>query len=66
MNSKINDCKIKSLLYPELNKPEKRALIKNIKQIKKLEELNKIKKYIQSNVIESKLVFIYIIYYFYF
>lgn len=65
MNSKQNECKIKSLLYPELNKPEKKALIKNIKQIKKLEDLNKIKKYIQSNLIESKLVFIYIIYFFY-
>lgn len=52
MNSKINDCQIKNLLYPELNKPHKKAIIKNIKQIKKLEELNKIKKYIQSNIVE--------------
>lgn len=65
MNSKINDCKIKNLLYPDLNKPEKKALIKNIKTIKKLEELNKIKKYMQSNLIESKLVIIYLINYFY-
>ena len=60
MNSKINECKIKNLLYPDLNKPEKKALIKNIKNIKKLEELNKIKKYIQSNLIESNLIFIFI------
>ncbi len=52
MNSKINDCRIKNLLYPDLNKPQKRAIIKNIKQIKRLEELNKIKKYIKSNKVE--------------
>ena len=31
--------------------------LKNIKQIKKLEELNKIKKYIKSNVVESNINF---------
>ena len=57
MNSKINDCKIKDILYPELNKPKKNVLIKNIKQIKKLEDLNRIKKFIKSNPIEGNVKF---------
>lgn len=55
MNSKTNDCEIKNLLYPELNKPPKISLIKNIRHIKKLEELNRIKKYIKSSLIEGNL-----------
>ena len=61
MNSKINDCQIKNILYPDLNKPQKKALIKNIQRIKKLEELNRIKKYIQSNQIRRNTNFIFII-----
>ena len=61
MNSKINDCTIKNILYPDLIKPDKKALIKNIQRIKKLEKLNRIKKYIQSNQIERNLNFIFII-----
>ena len=61
MNSKINDCQIKNILYPDLNKPQKKALIKNIQRIKKLEELNRIKKYIQSNQIRRNINFIFII-----
>ena len=63
MNSKISECKIKNLLYPDLYKQNKNVFIKNLKQIKKLEELNKIKKYIQSSLIECKLFF-YIIFIF--
>ncbi len=57
MNSKNNDCQIKNILYPELKKPSRNALFKNIKQIKKLEELNKIKKYIKSNIVERNVNF---------
>ena len=57
MNSTNNDCQIKNILYPDLKKPSKNVLFKNIKQIKKLEELNKIKKYIKSNVVESNINF---------
>ena len=31
MNSKKNDCQIKNILYPDLKKPSKTALFKNIK-----------------------------------
>ena len=64
MNSKINECKIKNLLYPDLYKQNKNVFIKNLKQIKKLEELNKIKKYIQSSLIECKLFILYNIYFY--
>ncbi len=57
MNSKINECEIKHLLYPDLYRPNKNVFINNIKKIKKLEELNKIKKYIKSCLIEGKLMF---------
>lgn len=64
MNSKINECKIKNLLYPDLYKQNKNVFIKNLKQIKKLEELNKIKKYIQSSLIECKLFILYNFYFY--
>jgi hypothetical protein len=62
MNPKTNDFQIKKILYPELNKPPKTSIRKNIKQIKKIEQLNKIKKYIQSSIIGRIVNLIYIIY----
>jgi hypothetical protein len=45
MISKTNDSKIKELLYPDINKkPSKNFLPKNYKQIKIIEEQNRIKK----------------------
>ena len=45
MISKINDSQIKELLYPDLNKkPLKNFLPINYKQIKIIEEQNRIKK----------------------
>lgn len=63
MNSKTNDCNIKNILYPDLNKPHKNVLIQNIKQIKKLEELNRIKKIIKSNLIKGNVNFLLYIFY---
>ena len=45
MISKTNDSQIKELLYPDLNKkPLKNFLPRNYKQIKIIEEQNRIKK----------------------
>ena len=45
MNSRKNNCQIKELLYPELNKKALKNLIpKNYKQIKRIQEQNRIKK----------------------
>ena len=45
MISKTNDSKIKELLYPDINKkPSKNFLPKNYKQIKIIEEQNRIKR----------------------
>jgi hypothetical protein len=45
MISKTNDSQIKELLYPDLNKkPLKNFLPRNYKQIKVIEEKNRLKK----------------------
>ena len=45
MISRKNNCQIKDLLYPELNKkPLKNLIPKNYKQIKRIQEENRIKK----------------------
>ena len=45
MFSRKNDSQIKDLLYPDLNKkPLKNLIPKNYKQIKKIQEQNRIKK----------------------
>lgn len=45
MISKTNDSQIKELLYPDLNKkPSKNFLPRNYKQIKLIEEKNRLKK----------------------
>ena len=45
MISRKNDSSIKDLLYPDLNKnPLKNLIPKNYKQIKKIQEQNRIKK----------------------
>ena len=45
MISRKNDSQIKELLYPDLNKkPLKNLIPKNYKQIKKIQEQNRIKK----------------------
>ena len=45
MISRKNDCQIKDLLYPDLNKkPLKNLIPKNYKQIKRIQEQNRIKK----------------------
>ena len=45
MISRKNDSQIKELLYPDLNKkPLKNLIPKNYKQIKRIQEQNRIKK----------------------
>ena len=45
MISRKNDCQIKDILYPDLNKkPLKNLIPKNYKQIKQIQEQNRIKK----------------------
>jgi hypothetical protein len=54
MISKTNDSQIKELLYPDLNKkPLKNFLPRNYKQIKIIEEKNRLKKQQQ---IEQELI----------
>ena len=44
MSSKSQFSQIKDILYPELNKPKKnKFLIRNIKHVRKLQNLNKIR-----------------------
>jgi len=58
MNSKANNCQIKCILYPDLNKPKKISLLKNIKHIKKLEKINQIKKFLQMSKTSSNYIYI--------
>ena len=45
MISRKNDCQTKDILYPDLNKkPLKNLIPKNYKQIKQIQEQNRIKK----------------------
>ena len=45
MISKSNDCQIKEILYPDINKkPLKNFLPRNYKQIKIIQEQNRLKK----------------------
>jgi hypothetical protein len=58
MNSKSQFSQIKDILYPELKKPQKNTfLIRNIKHVKKLQNLNKIKNYQKVRFEECKSYF---------
>lgn len=57
MNLKSNKhSQIKEILYPELNKQKKNKnlIIRNIKHIRKLQNLNRIKSFKKSTLEESK------------
>ena len=68
MISKTNDSQIKEILYPDINKkPSKNFLPKNYKQIKIIQEQNRIKKEQQKEKekeINNESKFIYIIIFF--
>lgn len=57
MNSKIKECQIKSILYPDINKTNNSLLNNDTKQAKQKEELNKIKNYIKTALMERKIKF---------
>lgn len=64
MNSKLQYSQIKDILYPGINKPPKNnnMLIRNIKHIRKLENLNKQKKIIKRSTFEECKSYILLIY----
>ena len=56
MNLKHKNSQIKEILYPELNKQKKNKnlIIRNLKHIRKLQNLNRIKNFKKSTLEESK------------
>ena len=56
MNLKYKNSQIKEILYPELNKQKKNKnmAIRNLKHIRKLQNLNRIKIFKKSALEESK------------
>ena len=50
--SRAHDCQIKELLYPEKKKPNKNFLSSNYKQIKLIQEQNRLKKKKQDSYVE--------------
>lgn len=52
--SRAHDCEIKKLLYPEKKKPNKNFLSSNYRQIKLIQEQNRLKKQKQDNYVERK------------
>ena len=56
MNLKYKNSQIKEILYPELNKQKKNKnlAIRNLKHIRKLQNLNRIKNFKKSALEESK------------
>ena len=49
-----HDCQIKALLYPEKKKPAKNFLSNNYRQIKLIQEQNRLKKQKQESYVERK------------
>ena len=52
--TRAHDCKIKELLYPEKKKPSKNFLSNNYRQIKLIQEQNRIKKQEKESYVERK------------
>ena len=50
--SRAHDCQIKELLYPEKKKPNKNFLSSNYRQIKLIQEQNRLKKQKQDSYVE--------------
>lgn len=52
--TRAHDCQIKALLYPEKKKPTKNFLSNNYRQIKLIQEQNRLKKQKQESYVERK------------
>jgi hypothetical protein len=52
--TRAHDCQIKELLYPEKKKPSKNFLSSNYRQIKLIQEQNRLKKQKQDAYVERK------------
>ena len=52
--TRAHDCQIKALLYPEKRKPTKNFLSNNYRQIKLIQEQNRLKKQKQESYVERK------------
>ena len=58
MRQTNNDSQIRGILYPQANtKPQKNFMSSNYRQIKLIEEQNRLKKQKQDNYVERNLVF---------
>ena len=53
--SRARECQIKELLYPEKKKPSKNFLSNNYRQIKLIQEQNRLKKQKQESYVERNL-----------
>jgi len=51
---RARECQIKQLLYPETKKPTKNFVSSNYRQIKLIQEQNRLKKQKQDNYVERK------------
>ncbi len=54
--TRAHDCQIKELLYPEKKKPNKNFLSSNYRQIKLIQEQNRLKKQKQESIVERKIL----------
>ena len=50
--SRAHECQIKELLYPEKKKPSKNFLSDNYRQVKLIQEQNRLKKQMQESYVE--------------
>ena len=50
--ARANDCQIKELLYPEKKKPSKNFLSSNYRQVKLIQEQNRLKKEKKDSYVE--------------
>jgi len=58
MRQTNNDSQIRGILYPQANtKPQKNFMSSNYRQIKLIQEQNRLKKQKQDNYVERNLVF---------
>ena len=58
MRQTNNDSQIKGILYPQANtKPQKNFMSSNYRQIKLMQEQNRLKKQKQDNYVERNLIF---------
>lgn len=56
---KAHDCQIKGILYPEQKKPTKNFISSNYRQIKLIQEQNRLKKQKKETYVERNQIFIY-------